>query len=195
MVIDQYEDLVKVITQNAGKFVVTLGKEFIFNFRYPNLMSFHEKYIDQAEWLSVYERHEKSPMPMVTSIMRREIYEKEKYERDMILNDLKFSTHIMMSKYDEPIDSRRFVATNDSCLSFTQVTIDHNYYRWVFVSRSTEVNKMLPADLRTIGYIIDEWIKWFIKYKHKHFNPDRGIHILFILNNPHYFGHETMNIK
>lgn len=187
MVINQYEDLVKAITQNAGNSVVALGEEFIFNFRYPNLMSFYEKYVDQAEWLSVYERHEKSPMPMVTSRMRRKIYEKEKYERNMILNDLKFSTHIMMSKYDEPISSRRFVATNDSCLSFAQVTIDYNDYRWVFVSRSTEVNKMLPADLRSIGYIVDEWIKWFVTYRPEHFNPPRGIRILFILNNPHYY--------
>lgn len=188
MLINQYEDLVREIVKHAGKEpVVNLGNEFIFDLKYRNLKDFYDKYLDQAHWLSLYERDRGCPMPRISSGQRRKIYEIEKYEREMILNDLKFSTHIMMSKYNEPATSRRFMATNDSCLSFVQVTIDPVYYQWVFVSRSTEVNKMLPSDLYTIGQIVNKWISWFITYNPEHFDPYRGVRVLFILNNPHYY--------
>lgn len=188
MVINQYEDLIKSITQCVGYPVVNLGDEFIFNFLCPDLKTFYDKYMDQARWLAFYERHyDCDEMPKITSKERRKIYDIESYEREMILNDLKFSTHIMMSKYEEPVESRRFVATNDSCLSFTQVTVTPSSYNWVFVSRSTEVNKMLPADLYTIGTIISEWTSWFCSYNSEHFEPRRGVRILFVLNNPHYY--------
>ena len=186
-VISEYEDLVYDLTHSVGYPVVTLPYEFTFNFEYKNLNEFYEKYLNQAHWLSLYERHDECPMPKITAAQRRDFYKIESYEREMILNDLKFSTHIMMSKYNEPVNSRRFIATNDSCLSFSQVTVAPENYRWVFVSRSTEVNKMLPSDLYTIGHIISKWTDWFIDYNPKHFEPRRGIRISFILNNPHYY--------
>jgi hypothetical protein len=185
--INQYEDLVSALTHSAGHTAINLGHEFIFDLPYYNLKDFHDKYLDQAYWLSTHERDKSCPMPKITALQRREIYKIERYEREMILNNLKFSTHIMINKYSEPIDSRRFMTTNDSCLSFAQVTVDPLNYRWVFVSRSTEVNKMLPADLYTIGYIIDNWITWFIDYSPTHYNPQRGIRVLIVLNNPHYY--------
>jgi len=185
--INQYENLVDELTHRVGHPIVTLPYEFIFNFEYKDLKTFYEKYLYQARWLSVYERHMTCPMPRVTTKERVAVYDKECYEREMILNDLRFATHIMMSKYNEPVESRRFVATNDSCLSFVQVTVDPDKYRWNFVSRSTEVNRMLPADLRTIGEIIEKWTNWFIDYKPRHFEPRRGIRITFMLNNPHYY--------
>jgi len=189
MVINQYEDLVHGLIHDGktSGSLVTLPNEFIFDFKLRDLKTFYDKYLDQARWLAFYERHAECPMPRITKAQRHKIYDKESYEREMILNDLKFSTHIMMSKYDEPVESRRFVATNDSCLSFAQVTVRPENYHWVFVSRSTEANKMLPADLYTVGTIIEKWINWFIIYKPEHFEPGRGIRILFILNNPHYY--------
>ena len=185
--ISEYEDLVYDMTHSVGHSVITLPYETILNFEYKDLKTFYDEYLQQARWLSVYERHESCPMPKVTKKERVAIYDKECYEREMILNDLRFATHIMMSKYNEPNGSRRFVATNDSCLSFVQVTVDPANYRWIFVSRSTEVNKMLPADLRTIGEIIEKWTNWFIDYNPKHFDPRRGIRISFMMNNPHYY--------
>lgn len=189
MVINQYEDLVQTLRKCPGKNPISLGDEFLFSFRYMNLNAFYDGYINQSEWLSSYERPKADsfPMPIITAKERRKVYDIESYEREMILNDLKFATHIMMSKYNEPVESRRFVATNDSCLSFTQVTVDPGFYRWHFVSRSTEVNKMLPADLRTIGVIVQKWIDWFTTYKPHHFDPTRGVWITIMLNNPHYY--------
>lgn len=186
-VIDQYLDLIVTMRHKPGEKVVNLGEEFLFNLRYPNLKSFYDDYLDQARWLSFHELADSYPMPEVTSKERRKIYDIESYEREMILNDLKFSTHIMMSKYNEPVNSRRFVATNDSCLSFAQVTVDPSFYRWIFVSRSTEVNRMLPADLHTIGTIIEKWTSWFITYNPAHFDPSRGVMVTIMLNNPHYY--------
>ena len=135
-----------------------------------------------------YERPKECPMPKISKRERIKIYHIEKYEREMILNDLKFATHIMMSKYNEPVESRRFVATNDSCLSFAQVIVTPDCYRWSFVSRSTEVNKMLPADLCSIGEIIHIWTNWFMAYKPEHVTDiKRGIRITFMMNNPHYY--------
>jgi len=188
MVIREYEDLVYDLTHSVGHLIVTLPYEATFNFEYKDLSEFYVKYLDQARWLSVYERHEDCPMPKVTKKERVAIYDKECYEREMIINDLKFATHIMMSKYNEPTESRRFVATNDSCLSFVQVTVTPDCYRWIFVSRSTEVNKMLPADLRSIGEIIHIWINWFMYYKPEHVTDiKRGVRITFMMNNPHYY--------
>jgi len=186
-VLSEYEDLVYDLTHSVGYPVVALPYEATFNFEYEDLKSFYTDYLKPTRFLSVYERHAGCPMPKVTKKERIAIYDKECYEREMILNDLRFAAHIMMSKYNEPAESRRFVATNDSCLSFAQVTIDSYNYRWVFVSRSTEVNKMLPADLRTIGEIVEKWTNWFIDYNPKHFEPRRGIRISFMLNNPHYY--------
>jgi hypothetical protein len=190
-VISEYEDLVYELTHREGdNQIVSLPYEWTFNFEYNNLAAFREQYLDQAQWLALKGpliRTKDDVMPRVTRPQRSGIYEKERYERDMILNDLKFATHIMMSKYKEPIESRRFMATNDSCLSFVQVTVDQNNYRWVFVSRSTEVNKMLPADLYTIGNIIERWTEWFTEYNSQHYSPTRGIRISFMLNNPHYY--------
>lgn len=188
MVLNQYEDLVYGLTHPRQKgSTATLPNEFIFDFKFRDLKTFYDEYLVQARWLAFYERHEECPMPRVTKAERHKIYDKESYEREMILNDLKFSTHIMMSKYAEPSNSRRFVATNDSCLAFAQVTVTPENYKWVFVSRSTEVNKMLPADLHTIGTIIEKWINWFACYSPDHFDPYRGVTVLFILNNPHYY--------
>jgi hypothetical protein len=188
MVIREYEDLVYDLTHSVGHLIVTLPYEATFNFEYKDLSEFYEEYVYPARQLSLYERPAECPMPKVTKEQRNEIYEKERYEREMIINDLKFVTHIMMNKYNEPAESRRFVATNDSCLSFVQVTVTPDCYRWSFVSRSTEVNKMLPADLCSIGEIIHIWTNWFMAYKPEHVTDiKRGIRISFMLNNPHYY--------
>lgn len=186
--IDQYENLVFDIRQcNSANNLISLNKEVIFNFSYQSLKQFYEDYLDRAQYLAFRERIYSHPMPEITKEERRKIYDIENYEREMILNDLKFSTHIVISKYNEPIESRRFIAINDSCMSFSQVTVSPDFYRWNFVSRSTEVNKMLPADLLTIGRIIEKWISWFIVYRPDHFNPNRGVSITIMLNNPHYY--------
>ena len=188
MVIREYEDLVYDLTHSVGHPVVTLPYECTFNLEYKDLATFYRLYVDQVEWLMQYERPKECPMPKISKRERIKIYHIEKYEREMILNDLKFATHIMMSKYNEPVESRRFVATNDSCLSFAQVIVTPDCYRWSFVSRSTEVNKMLPADLCSIGEIIHIWTNWFMAYKPEHVTDiKRGIRITFMMNNPHYY--------
>lgn len=189
MVIKEYEELVYdlVHSKHTGP-IATLPWECVINLEYVDLPTFYRLYVDQAEWLMHYERPKECPMPRVSAGERKQIYNIEKYERDMILADLKFATHIMMSKYNEPIESRRFLTTNDSCLSFAQVTVTPDCYKWSFVSRSTEVNRMLPADLATIGWIISEWIRWFMIYKPEHVTEKkRGVRISFVLNNPHYY--------
>jgi hypothetical protein len=177
-VYEQYTTLIRLIESKdigiraeSGKTLIQLQDDFIFSFEYKGLSSFINLYKPQAKRLSD---------------QRPEIYKKEQYEREMILNDLKFSTHIFMDKYKESIYSRRFVAVNDSCMSFTQVKVEDEYYRWLFVSRSTEVKEMLPADLYTIFNIVWEWTNWFIEYT-KTSGAERGIKIKFILNNPHYY--------
>ena len=90
MVIREYEDLVYDLTHSVGYPVVTLPYETTFNFEYKDLETFYRLYVDQAEWLMQYERPKECPMPKVSKKERIEIYNIEKYEREMILNDLKF---------------------------------------------------------------------------------------------------------
>jgi hypothetical protein len=190
---DQYVNLATALinkSRETEEKLVSLNKGIIFSFEYDNFLEFRFKYLNNASVLSEYEHLFHEPIikdfPLVTAEERAEIWDKEEYERKMIINDLKFATHINMSKFNEPISSRRFVASNDSCLSFVQASVNDKCYRMLFVSRSTEVNRMLPADLYSIGTIVDDWICWFKKYA-KLENDERRVKITFIMNNPHYY--------
>jgi len=193
---DQYDELVdRLLDQGIKKkFEIAphLDDEFIFKLKYDSISEF-SNYIYQSMLLHRGDKTSINKLfPSVTSRERLDIYEKEKYERKMILNDLKFQTHINIDKFNEPTTSRRFIATNDSCMSFAQVTLDAYFFRWVFVSRSTEVNKMLPSDLYSIAYIVKNWTDWFIEYRHNKWplgnkKEQRGIKLMIVLNNPHYY--------
>lgn len=194
---NQYDNLFKQLLTRAYSFrgsdCISLNKEFIFNLEYKTINEF-DNYLFEAMRLNRGDYTVANNIFVrLSDLDRRKIYKIEEYEREMILNDLKFSTHINISKFNEPDTSRRFIGINDSCLSFTQVSIDANFYRWVFVSRSTEVNKMLPADLYSIGNIIKQWTTWFIEYRWNHWNfgpspnEHRGIKLMIVLNNPHAY--------
>jgi len=192
-ILESYDNLISKIIDSGfheGS-LVSLNREAGIYHEYPNTMRFVADYMDPVKILARGGIKQHFELPIVTEEERSKIYETEKYERSMILNDLKFSTHIMMSKYNEPATSRRFVATNDSCLSFVQVTITKNHFRWVFVSRSTEVNKMLPADLLTIGTIMCEWTNWFRQYIFQKYDPspfiEKKVNLVLFMNNPHYY--------
>ena len=188
-VIEQYDELVRVLVLRKNEpdsKLVNLGEECLFMFRYDNLVDFFQEYMEEAGFLAFGIKTVNSIMPAVTTIERQKIYTKEKYEREMILNDLKFETHINIDKFQEPISSRRFITSNSSCLSLFQVTVSDKLYRWVIVSRSTEVNKMLPSDLYSIGRIIEDWTSWFIGYADL-IDDHRGIKIALLMNNPHYY--------
>jgi len=190
-ILESYRETVEGV-RDRGVFragAISSVTESIIMHEYANMIKFPYDYGEPARDLAFGRFIQLPEIPRVTKEERIEIYEKEKYERDMILNDLKFSTHIMMSKYVESSYSRRFVATNDSCLSFCQVTMSDAYFRWVFVSRSTEVNRMLPADLLTIGTIIEEWTNWFRGYTKYNAERlyDKKVSLVLLMNNPHYY--------
>lgn len=183
--IEKYQNLVTALVQRKPKKkLVSLDDEAYFMFNFASTNEFYDNYLMRASLLAFGDFRQNSDVPFIGRDKRTSIFETEQYERDMILNDLKFSAHINMSKFGEPETSRRFVTSNDSCLSFVQVSVDDDYYRWMFVSRSTEVNRMLPSDLYTIGLIIQNWTSWFRSYTRTH---DRGIKLTIILNNAHYY--------
>lgn len=192
MLIKQYKDLVNALlcANDTDNDAVGLQDEFIFSLKYDDIAQFRREYVVQAGDIAFNDIEINKKFPLVTSKDRFKTFHIEAYERDMIINDLKFATHINISKFNEPITSRRFVTTNDSCLSFAQITVDPTSYRWTFVSRSTEVNKMLPVDLVTIGMIIQYWTNWFEGYTYSGKDVDTnkmGVKVLIVLNNPHYF--------
>lgn len=191
--IDQYIELLNEfndvsVVQNLASIDSSYSIDFVSStysgFKTKYLLEVEEVYLGRNK--EINEVYKKLFMPIISTKEREKIYDIESYEREMILGDLKFATHIAISKFNEPITSRRFVAINDSCMSFTQVTVDKNHYRWNFISRSTEVNKMLPADFQTIGYIIHEWTKWFRDYTQID-NDNKGVKLVIILTNPHYY--------
>lgn len=186
--LDEYNDLIDAILEKPVKDnLINLDAQWDFPLQYDRIKDFIDKYLIPSYSLAAGDFAQNKKLPVISRSERLEIFDKEKHEREMILNDLKFSTHINISKFNEPITSRRFVAINDSCLSFTQITLDGNFYRWFFVSRSTEVNRMLPADFCSIGKIILEWTQWFNLYTKSSNEKNRGIKILFLLNNPHVY--------
>jgi len=183
--IEKYNNLITALVEQKPKGkLVSLNDEAYFMFNFESTAAFYDDYMMRASILAFGDFKQNNDVPRISRSERISIFETEQYERDMILNDLKFSTHINMSKFNEPEISRRFLTTNDSCLSFIQVSIDDDYYRWMFVSRSTEVNKMLPSDLYSIGLIIKSWTSWFRGYTRTH---DRGIKLTIVLNNPHFY--------
>lgn len=194
-IIKSYFDIVRTVQENGihqsltDGLLISLSREIIIAHEYPNMIMFAADYFNPIVDLAFGRLDPLPEIPRLTAQERVKIYEKEKYERDMIISDLKFASHIMMSKYEEPITSRRFVATNDSCMSFCQVTLNEDCFRWVFVSRSTEVNKMLPSDLLTIGVIIEEWTSWFRGYVQHESRQlyDKKVSLVLLLNNPHYY--------
>ena len=184
-VIKKYEGMIEALTQRQPvDKLVSLNDEAYFMFSFKSIEEFNFEYISRAALLAFGEFVQHKKMPMISKDERIKIYDTEIYEREMILSGLIFATHIQMTKYGEPITSRRFLTSNDSCLSFAQVSIDTDYYRWMIVSRSTEVNRMLPADLYTIGIIIKEWTEWFRRYAYA---VNKGINITLVMNNPHYY--------
>jgi len=185
-VAQKYENLIVAVSmqeESVGK-LVSFNDEAYFMFNFKNMSEFYFEYLHRAALLADGEFKQDHSMPKISKEERMRIYATEKYEREMILNDLIFSTHINISKFNEPETSRRFLTNNDSCLSFVQVSVDEEYYRWMFVSRSTEINRMLPADLYTIGIIMNSWTAWFRRYTH---TRDRGIKLTIVMNNPHYY--------
>ena len=106
-------------------------------------------------------------------IDRDAISDREYYERKMVLSNLKFNTHIMIDKYKEKLNSRRFLSINDSCFSYTQVNIREDRIVFTFNFRSTEVWKMLPADMYFIAELVEDYITWLEKeYEYGDFNFD-----------------------
>jgi hypothetical protein len=184
-IIEKYHNLVVSLVQQKPKGkLVNLNDEVYFMFNFKSTNEFYDDYLMQTSVLAFGDFRQNESMPKIGRDQRIAIFEIEQYERDMVISGLKFSTHINISKFKEPETSRRFLTFNDSCLSFVQVSVDDDYYRWMFVSRSTEVNRMLPSDLYTIGLIIKEWTSWFRNYTRTH---DRGIKLTIVLNNPHYY--------
>ncbi len=94
----------------------------------------------------------------------KKIYHNEENERQMILSTLKFNTQVMIDKYKENFYSRRFVSTNDSCLSFTQVEFLNNEIKFNFVFRSSDVKNVLPVDLKGIVELIKNYLNWMDRY-------------------------------
>jgi hypothetical protein len=79
----------------------------------------------------------------------------------------------MIDKYKEKLNSRRFLSINDSCFSYTQVNIREDRIVFTFNFRSTEVWKMLPADMDFIAELVEDYITWLEKeYEYGDFNFD-----------------------
>lgn len=116
------------------------------------------------------------------------IYDNEIYERNKILSDLQFNTHIQVDKYKENIYSRRFLAINDSCFSFVQVIIRNDTIYFNFNFRSSEISKYLCSDLLFVKRLVIDYLRWFKKYIN--FNQEipifqKSINIHIILNSAH----------
>lgn len=194
-VIDCYKDLVNDCLIHSKSYdgkLYSVEYPRIIEMTFANWMRFSYDYMKPAENLARGRFEQNQMFPPITPEERMKIYDIEQYERNMIIKDLIFATHINISKFNEPLMSRRFLATNDSCLSFVQVTIDPKKFRFLFVSRSTEINKMLPADLLTIGEIMKEWFAWFFTYystSRSLFTEfiEREIMLTLVMNNPHYY--------
>lgn len=118
-------------------------------------------------------------------INRSEIYYREEYERNMVMSNLIFNTHIMIDKYSENIESRRFLSVNDSCFTFTQVNIRENDIYFTYCFRSTDVWRMFPGDLLFIYDMIREYIKWLAKYLKNEDIYKKRIHIDLNLSSAH----------
>ena len=111
-------------------------------------------------------------------------YIKEEPERQIAVNQLKFNTQINIEKFGDDIDSRRFIAHSDSCISFIQFQIREDTIYINAIWRSSDVKKMLPSDFKTLHYIIKEYLSWFTKYEHVQY---KNIILDIQLNNCHIF--------
>ena len=80
----------------------------------------------------------------------KEIDIKEVYERNKIISDLRFNSHIQLTKYDQDFNSRRFVSVNDSCLSFVQCNVRDNSLYFTINFRSLNAKNNLFSDMRFV---------------------------------------------
>jgi hypothetical protein len=46
---------------------------------------------------------------------------------------------------------------------------------------------MLPADLLTIGRVVEVWTTWFEEDYMKGKMPELGVKLTLVMNNPHYY--------
>ena len=82
------------------------------------------------------------------------------------------------------MSSRRVIAHSDSCMSFIQFQMRENSIYINVIWRSSDVRKMLPADFKTLHYIIKEYLLWITKYEYA---QDKNIILDMQLNNCHIF--------
>jgi len=112
------------------------------------------------------------------------LYLQEEPERQIALNQLKFNTQINIEKFGDSVESRRLIAHSDSCMSFLQFQIREDSIYINTIWRSSDVKKMLPADFKTLHYIIYEYLLWIKKYKN---TAEKNIILDIQLNNCHIF--------
>jgi hypothetical protein len=96
-----------------------------------------------------------------------EIQEKELYEQCKILNDLYFNSHIQMSKYGEGKNSRRFLATNDSCMSSFQVLLEDDAINIIVNMRSASIKNNFPVDVAFVYESVGSILAFFNDYEYR----------------------------
>lgn len=133
-----------------------------FNYSFENLLNLRDVYSSLS-----FEIFNKANEIFLEKVDYESVWRKEEHERNMVLSNLQFNTHIMIDKYKESINSRRFLSINDSCFSYSQVNIRENEIHFTFSLRSTNVHKMLPCDFNFIFKLIIDYLLWLQVYSIK----------------------------
>ena len=115
------------------------------------------------------------------------IRDKERFERNKIISDLLFNSHIQISKYGEGLDSRRFISVNDSCFSFLQFIIHRNELYCTAHMRSSNAKNNIFVDVKFLLEVIREFCSFIRNYEFKNLECElKSIHVDLNISSLHY---------
>lgn len=119
-----------------------------------------------------------------------ETYQKDIYDRDMMLSQIKFNSHIQIDYFSQLEKSRRFVAVNPtSCMSLLQFCLEEDSINVSATFRSSDVANLLLYDIQFIMESTIEFHNFLKTYKFKELEvPDLQklkINLKINLNNAH----------